>query len=130
MTVTPSDDILISDEDDVIAITSTTYYKIYEIRVLKTGYWRVKSQGKLKVGIGSGSGLAKVYRNGSAYSVEKTIAGIGGALTDVEWDNLYFERGDLVQLYVKASTTGLEFDVYFFRLCGSLIFEYGRVHEI
>lgn len=85
----------------VTGITTTTYSKIKEIQVTKTGTYRVR----FDIAPSNGGGetmFGQIYRNGIAYGTERSAA-TGGNLFVTFAENLEFKAGDLLQLYVKTS---------------------------
>jgi len=111
--IRPSDNILHRNDAEKNTANDTPT-KLKEIIISVSGKYRVKFD------IKSGDGTqvkAQIYRNGSAYGTEQSTTS-----TDyvTKSEDLRFNAGDLVQLYVWCTTTGVGIVAYVknLRLCG------------
>lgn len=94
-----SDDMLISSADTERGNTNgETYAKVKEIKIGKSGTYRIKWQ--MKVVFADRAGHSKVYKNGVAYGTEKIT--YVSAYNNYSESSLSFAAGDLIQLYTKV----------------------------
>jgi len=97
---TASDDMLVASADTERSNTDVfNYAKVKEIKIGKTGTYRVKYEMKLAEALGHGEGL--VYKNGSPIGVEDTT--YVDVYNDYGDASLAFNAGDLIQLYTKVT---------------------------
>lgn len=91
-----SDNLRTSDDTQVV-IASTTYYKTKEILLNDTsGMIRIKFtlQGNSS---NNKAAYTRIYKNGIPYGTERVVQ-----VSTIYSEDLYFETGDLIQLYSKA----------------------------
>jgi len=94
-----SDDILVSSADTERSNTNgETYAKVKEIKIGKTGTYRIKWD--MKMTFGDRAGHSKVYKNGTTYGTEKVT--YITAYNDYSESSLSFVAGDLIQLYTNV----------------------------
>lgn len=115
-----SDELRLSSDTELNA-SNTGYLICKEIGVNMAGIWRIKFS--LKASSGD-EAYGKIYKNGVALGTEREN-------TTTAWveysEDLWFDVGDLVQLYTKAKNVG---DVWYaknFRLYGDFGQYYGSV---
>jgi len=105
-----SDSIRLSSDSEKCLDPFTTWTKAKEIKVLRTGYFRVSFDIRVE---GSSTVYGEVYRNDSPYGGTRSTT----STTYVSFSqDLFFEMGDLVQLYVKAATADVYVYVRNFRI--------------
>jgi hypothetical protein len=90
-------DVLLQSADTERYTASKTYVKAKSIHIYVSGKYRVKFDLRGTAGLNNAYG--RIYRNGVAYGTERLDT--DGAYTTYSED-LYFARGDTVDLYYKA----------------------------
>jgi len=98
-----SDDMLVASADIERDETTEIYTKKKEIKIGKTGTYRIKWQ--MKMFDTDRHGNSRVYKNGVAYGTEKVT--YVTAYNDYSESSLSFTAGDLIQLYTKTIDEGL-----------------------
>ena len=98
-----SDDMLVASADIERDETTEIYTKKKEIKIGKTGTYRIKWQ--MKMFDTDRHGNSRVYKNGVAYGTEKVT--YVTAYNDYLESSLSFTAGDLIQLYTKTIDEGL-----------------------
>lgn len=98
--VAPSDTLRIASDTER-SVGSTSYSKIKEIKVRASGIMRVKFD--LRHGQELFTSYGRIYRNGTAYGTERARSTATYATFS---EDLFFEEGDLVQLYAKYNDSG------------------------
>lgn len=93
---------------------STTYVKVKEVRVGRVGMYRVSW-----VMRNVATAFGQIYKNGVPYGPEATAS----AETTITQD-LWFEAGDLVQLYIKTSSASWYATIYNFRIYYDVVTDY------
>jgi hypothetical protein len=111
---TPSDDIMISARGTDAGHTNTSYQKLREMKVNFSGIYRIKFA---LGGVPIYHVYCQVWRNGSAYGTERSV--VGGTMQAFSED-LYFDRGDLIQLYGKSENGSATNITEFLAICGTL----------
>jgi len=102
--VSAGTDVVVNKSDSEVEITSTTYAKAKEIYAPFSGYYTVYFE--MHCGANTPEVYGTVYRNGVAYGKEHSLSST--TYVGISED-LYFDAGDLVELYVKGDVGG---DVY------------------
>lgn len=97
----------------VKSTSSDSYVKLHEIKVKRNGYLSVIFTTKA-TGLLTDANVI-IYRNGSSYGITHDNY---STYTKVI-ENLYFDEGDIVELYAKANSVVSVTDVKNFALCGS-----------
>jgi hypothetical protein len=93
---TVASDTLRLSADTERSTNSMSFIKVKEIRVGRTGIYRVSYELRSPSGIAA---IGRIYRNGLPYGSERTVS--GGSYSKFTED-LFFRAGDLVQLYIRS----------------------------
>ena len=124
-TITVSDKVLVSD-DPVESVTDETWTKAKEFLIKITGNYRCKWWGH---GTAANGGYMRIYKDGVAYGTTFTHTAGQGTTWVERTDDLFFEAGELCQLYHKDGPGG-NFQVKEFDLCGTLGFVAAEAIEV
>lgn len=114
--VIPSDDLRVSDDAEK-STSSSSYVKMKEILILRSGGWRTKFE--LKCG-DEDNGWATIYRNGVAVGTERLRS--TAAWSSAFEEDLAFAVGDLCQLWGRK-TLGSTIQCRNFRLYAEPVYE-------
>ena len=109
----PSEDLIFSSDD--MEQTSITLYKMRkEIKVSLNGWYRIKFD--LYHEVGNQTSYGKIYKDGVAYGIEQSKYGTSH---ETKTQDLYFEMGELLQIYLKSSSAGQNARVNNLRIYGN-----------
>lgn len=97
--------------DAAVGTTNNTFYRLKDIKVTRTGVYRIKYD--LKSGTEGQTVEAQIYRNGTAYG---TLRSQYGAAFATYTQDLLFAAGDSVQVYGRSTSTHYVY-VANFRIC-------------
>ena len=94
-------DYMVQSNDTERLPALASYVKLKEIKILRAGGYRIKFD--IRTSDTSFDAYAKIYKNGSAIGTERT----NNSPSDVTFseDLTGFISGDLIQIYVKATST-------------------------
>jgi len=113
----PTEDLVHSNDTEITGITDDVYTKKKEIVCSVNGVIRVKFDYQQSGGITT---YARIYKNGVAFGTEQSTS----SLTYVtETEDLLFEAGDTIELWMKRSTPSGAMAVRNFRLYGIVVTE-------
>jgi len=111
----PTDDLIHSNDTEITGITDDVYTKKKEIVCSVNGVIRVTFDYQQSGGITT---YARIYKNGVAFGTEQSTS----SLTYVtETEDLLFEAGDTIELWMKRSTPSGAMAVRNFRLYGIVV---------
>lgn len=92
---------------------STTYAKVKEIKVAKSGTYRVKFTLTANGGTGP-QAYGRIYKNGAAVGTERTTTTSATYSEDIS----SISAGDLIQIYAKKTVDTGSAEISDFKLCG------------
>ncbi len=119
-----SDDLRVSDDAEK-STSSSSYVKLKEILILRSGGWRTKFE--LKCG-DEDHGYATIYRNGDPVGTERLRS--TAAWSTPYSEDLAFAVGDLCQLWGRK-TLGSTIQSRNFRLYAEAVYgEWGEVYTV
>jgi len=113
--VLPSDTLLQSADTEQTT-NSTTYVLKKSIQVHRSGKYRVKFDLKDQYHINS-TAYGRIYRNGIAWGTERSQNSNGAYVTYSE--DVYFARGDTIDIYIKNGNASYTTYVRNFRIYGT-----------
>jgi hypothetical protein len=100
LSITPGDDMYIGVSEEQVSLSSSTYVKVKEIKVNVSG--TVRTRFTLRANTQSGDAYATIYINGIAVGTERSN---GSSNPIIFTEDLSVNKGDLVQLYGRSSST-------------------------
>lgn len=106
-------DYLMINNSALKSTVSTTYVKVKEIKVAKSGTYRVKFTLTANGGTGP-QAYGQIYKNGAAVGTERTTTSSATYSEDIS----SISAGDLIQIYAKKTVDTNATEVSAFKLCG------------
>lgn len=114
-----SGNVIASSADTQQSTSNTTYTKVKEIETSIGGTFRIKFD--LWSSSSADTAYGQIYKNGSAFGTERTTTNTSPTTFT---EDLNFEPGDLIQLYIKQANSSETAFTQNFRVCVSEVEEW------